>query len=80
MVTSKTRKIFPGLLVDFPITVFLTAELMVTVKPLVIGVAVVDMIAVGAVVGAKVVSVVPGTVVRLSVGVVIVGELLCTEV
>jgi hypothetical protein len=82
MVTSNTRKIFPGSGVKLPSDVFFTAELSVTVKPLLIGVAVVAMIAVEAVVGAIVVAIVTGAVVgiRVCAGVVIVGGLVCAEV
>jgi hypothetical protein len=75
MVTSNTRKIFPGSGVKLPSDVFFTAELSVTVKPLLIGVAVVDIIVVGTVVGARAAAVDAGAVVGLRVcaGVVIVG-------
>jgi hypothetical protein len=75
MVTSNTRKIFPGSGVKLPSDVFFTAELSVTVKSLLIGVAVVDIIVVGTVVGARAVAVDAGAVVGLRVcaGVVIVG-------
>jgi hypothetical protein len=82
MVTSNTRKIFPGSGVKLPRDVFFTAELSVTVKPLLIGVVVVDMIAVEAVVGVIVVAIVTGAVVGLRVcaGVVIIGRIVCAEV
>jgi len=68
--------------VELPRVIFFTAELSVTVKPLLMGVSVVDMIAVGAVVGAIVIAIVTGAVVGLRVcpGVVILGGLVCAEV
>jgi hypothetical protein len=82
MVTSNTRKIFPGSGVKLPSDVFFTAELSVTVKPLLIGVSVVDVIAVEAVVGAIVVAIVTEAVVglRICAGVAIVGGIVCAEV
>ena len=67
MVTSNTRKTLPVFGVELPRDVFFTAELSVTVKPLLIGVAVVDMIAGGAVVGTRVVTIVTGAEVILEV-------------
>jgi len=67
MVTSNTRKTLPVFGVELLRDVFFTAELSVTVKPLLIGVAVVDMIAGGAVVGTRVVTIVTGAEVILEV-------------
>jgi hypothetical protein len=79
MVTSNTRKTKPVFGVESPMDVFFTAELSVTVKPLLIGVLVVDRIAVGAVVGTTVVAIITGAVVGLRVcaDVVIVGGIVC---
>jgi hypothetical protein len=81
MVTSNTRKILPDIGVEPPSVIFFTAELSVTLKTSFTVIPAVDVIAVGAVVGARVVPSIPGAVVELRVceGVVRVGGLLCTE-
>lgn len=80
IVMSKISMIRPGLPTPFPSVVFFSAELKVTVIPPFAGVAVVNMTAVKAVVGAKVVTIIHGVVVGLSVGVVTVEELVCAGV
>lgn len=82
MVISNTTKIRPGLPILFPSETVFSAELRETVKTPFAGVPVIEMVAVGAVVGTRGGTRVSETVAGLKVweGVVIGGELLCADV